>query len=132
MLAKTVKEHRLALGYTQKELSDLSKISLRSIQRIENGKVLPRMYTIRSLADCLKFSVDRFLETPQSTVSYQKLRSSRLILSISSLLLLLLLALAFLAQSARFPETSFEVLLFWALVVTLATAMQLWIWKKVR
>ena len=37
LISVFVKEARLAKGYTQKELSELSNISVRSIQRIENG-----------------------------------------------------------------------------------------------
>ena len=38
---------------TQKELSDKTGISLRTIQRIENGKVTPRAYTIRKIEKAL-------------------------------------------------------------------------------
>jgi transcriptional regulator with XRE-family HTH domain len=40
MIATLVKEGRLSKGYTQKELSELSNISIRSIQRIENGEII--------------------------------------------------------------------------------------------
>ena len=41
MIAEIVKEYRAIKGYTQKELADISNISLRSIQRIESGEVVP-------------------------------------------------------------------------------------------
>ena len=50
MIASIVKEGRLAKGYTQKEVSDLTGISLRSIQRIENGEVEARTYSLKALS----------------------------------------------------------------------------------
>ena len=41
-IANLIKEGRAIQGYTQQELSELTGISLRSIQRIENEEVLPR------------------------------------------------------------------------------------------
>ncbi|MBN9381365.1 MAG: helix-turn-helix transcriptional regulator [Chitinophagaceae bacterium] len=52
-IAVRVKEGRLSKGYTQQELSDLTGISIRSVQRIENGDVIPREYTLRLLAEQL-------------------------------------------------------------------------------
>ena len=49
-IARLVKDGRIAMGYTQQELSDLTRISLRSVQRIENAEVLPRLYTLKLLA----------------------------------------------------------------------------------
>ena len=60
MIAALVKEGRIAKGYTQKELSDLSHISIRSIQRIENGEILPRSYTLKTLAGILGKSFEDF------------------------------------------------------------------------
>jgi transcriptional regulator with XRE-family HTH domain len=51
MVALLVKEGRLAKGYTQKELSELSNISIRSIQRRENGEIVPRSYTLKTIAE---------------------------------------------------------------------------------
>jgi transcriptional regulator with XRE-family HTH domain len=52
-IAIWIKEGRLSKGYTQQELSDLTGISIRSVQRIENGEVIPREYTLRLLAEQL-------------------------------------------------------------------------------
>lgn len=51
MIATIVKEKRKTLGYTQQEVSDITKISLRSIQRIEKGTVMPRMHTLKALSE---------------------------------------------------------------------------------
>ncbi len=36
----------------------MSSISLRSVQRIEKGEVMPRMHTLKVLANCLDFSLE--------------------------------------------------------------------------
>ena len=44
---------RKQLGLTQAELADKCNLNIRTIQRIENGKVIPRFYTIRIINDVL-------------------------------------------------------------------------------
>lgn len=39
---------------TQLELASMAKVSLRTIRRIENGKVIPRSYTLKIIAGILK------------------------------------------------------------------------------
>jgi transcriptional regulator with XRE-family HTH domain len=130
-IAKLVKDGRIAKGYTQQELSDLTRISLRSVQRIENGEVLPRLYTLKILADQLGFSLDDVVETeaemPVKKITLSKPR--KIILSIGSLLLIVLLTGAFLSQSAHFPETTFERFLLYAGVLTVYGLTLLRIWK---
>lgn len=46
-----IKELRTEFGYTQSELSELSGLSLRSIQRIESNEVNPRSYTLKVLGE---------------------------------------------------------------------------------
>ncbi len=72
MIAALVKEGRMAKGYTQKELSELSKISIRSIQRIENGDILPRNYTLKTLAGILEQPFEQFAKILQSQNSNEK------------------------------------------------------------
>ena len=50
-IATVVKNARLKKPLTQKELSELAGISLRSLQRIENAAVSPRLYTLNRLAE---------------------------------------------------------------------------------
>jgi transcriptional regulator with XRE-family HTH domain len=45
---------RKSKGLTQEELSDLAKINLRTIQRIENGVTDPRSSTLKRICDVLK------------------------------------------------------------------------------
>jgi len=129
LIADIIKENRSKKGLTQKELSDISNVSLRSIQRIENGEVVPRMYTLKSLAECLNFSLD-FLSEEENIQAIESKGNSvlKLILSIGSGVLLFVLAWAYIAQSSSFPETGFEFLLYCAFMVGLYTIILMWIW----
>src|SRR5579872_3754622 len=71
-IARLVREARIAKGYTQQELSDKAQISLRSVQRIENAEVAPRMYTLKILAEQLGFS------WPEETTTAVSLQSEPL------------------------------------------------------
>jgi transcriptional regulator with XRE-family HTH domain len=50
---KKLIDYRKARGMTQEELAEKSGISIRTIQRIETGEVIPRAYTIKVLSDYL-------------------------------------------------------------------------------
>ncbi len=131
MIPEIVKESRTSKGYTQKELSDITKISLRSIQRIENGEVVPRMYTLKTLAKSLDFSLD-FLNEQESEQTSENISNleRKIILSVGGGVLLFFLALAFIAQSSRFPETGFEFLLYCASMVGLYIIYLLRVWRS--
>ena len=60
LLGTRIAELRNQKGITQKELADACNIDIRTIQRIEAGKVLPRMYTIRLLAAALGTDISYF------------------------------------------------------------------------
>ena len=131
-VSKLVKHGRITKGYTQQEFADLTRISLRSVQRIENGDVLPRLYTLKILAQQLEFELDEINEAATDEIKQQtrKLNKPRkLILSVGSLLLLILLTGAFLAQSSKFPETTFETLLLFAGVSVAYVVLLYKIWK---
>jgi len=53
-LGKKLNEIRNQKGITQKELSDLCSVDIRTIQRIEAGEVEPRMSTLKILAAALE------------------------------------------------------------------------------
>jgi transcriptional regulator with XRE-family HTH domain len=50
---------------TQEELVDKSRVSVRTIQRIEAGEVLPRMSTVKILLDALGVSYESFTKSNQ-------------------------------------------------------------------
>src|SRR3546814_1077775 len=57
---------RKAKNLTQEELVEQSRVSVRTIQRIEAGEVLPRMYTVKILLAALGVSYESFMsQTPQ-------------------------------------------------------------------
>lgn len=156
-LAAHIKDARQRKGYTQQELSDRTGVSIRSVQRIENGEVIPRGYTLRLLAEQLdlqhllngeaKFgpisgetpgapgSSPTAAATPREpayspTPAQRDLhRPGKIILTAGIAIFLLLAGLAFISQSPRFPETDFEGFCFWAVVTVLYTAILFRIWK---
>ena len=143
MIAALVKEGRMAKGYTQKELSELSNISIRSIQRIENGDILPRNYTLKTLAGILDQPFEKFAKTFQPQDSGEKEvteiektpvlsinKKQRIILSAGVCLVSFFLSLAFVAQSSRFPETTFELLVFSAVILLLVTGILFLLWRN--
>ncbi|MDR7128066.1 transcriptional regulator with XRE-family HTH domain [Algoriphagus sp. 4150] len=44
---------RRTRGLTQEELAQKAQLSIRTVQRIENGQSIPRMFTLRAIADAL-------------------------------------------------------------------------------
>lgn len=130
MIASIVKEQRKNLRYTQQELADISQLSLRSVQRIEKGEVSPRMHTLKVLADCLDFSLDR-LDQEKATSNDKKgvQRFRKVVPSILVSITILLMASAFIAQSSTFPETEFELLIYSAAVTGIISLVLLRQWR---
>jgi transcriptional regulator with XRE-family HTH domain len=65
-------EVRKAKGLTQDEVAEKCKITVRTIQRIESGKVTPRAFTIKIISETLGFD---FLET--SITGYEVLTKNQ-------------------------------------------------------
>ncbi len=145
MTATWLREGRLSKGLTQKELSERSNISIRSIQRIENGEIIPRSYTLKTLATILELSFEEFMKSARNqninieenegvdtlpTTLSSLSNPQRIILSIGICFLIVLLAWAFLAQSENFPETTFELLVFSATTLGLITITLFFLWRK--
>jgi transcriptional regulator with XRE-family HTH domain len=131
MIATIVKEKRVKLKYTQQELADISNISLRSIQRIEKGEVVPRMHTLKTLSECLHFPLDFLDKNDHYVIAHSKILLVRKrIISVVSVLLILLLSAAFIAQSSTFPETNFELLMFAILSIGIIGFVLIKLWKK--
>lgn len=127
-IGEMIKNARMAKGYTQKELSDLAGINLRSLQRIENANVKPRSYTLKQLEHFLTFEIAE----SSSVVPKRQPKSSNLkkvILSLGSAILSIIVAAAFLAQSATFPETTFEFLILIGAFVAFYMLLLLRIWR---
>lgn len=48
-------------GLTQEELAAMTQVSVRTIQRIENGQTIPRKFTIKAIAKCLEVPYESLL-----------------------------------------------------------------------
>ena len=55
-----LKEHRTSLNYSQKELSEKTGLTLRTIQRIENNEVKPSLYSLKVIGEALKTDFSEF------------------------------------------------------------------------
>lgn len=58
---KLIKELRIKKGMTQEELADKTEVTSRTIQRIENGEVDPRAYTLQMIAKALEVDYNLFV-----------------------------------------------------------------------
>lgn len=95
-LAQTIVQHRKRQGLSQEELADRAKVSLRTIQRLENGQNVPRGYTLQLLAQALDVPLER-LTDPQRLNADRSVSRSRLPFKSSTVMALMhLLALSFL------------------------------------
>jgi transcriptional regulator with XRE-family HTH domain len=57
-LGRKIVELRKAKGMTQEDLVDKCNISVRTIQRIETGDVMPRSYTVKTILSALEYDFD--------------------------------------------------------------------------
>ena len=61
-------EIRKRKGLTQEKLSDLSKINLRTLQRIEKGTSEPRSDTLNNLCQVLEVNMEDLLDFGKMTI----------------------------------------------------------------
>ena len=61
-LARRIKELRSRKGFSQEELSEKSGLSLRTIQRIENGETEPRGDSLKRIATAFDVSSEEILD----------------------------------------------------------------------
>jgi transcriptional regulator with XRE-family HTH domain len=71
-LGKYITKVREAKGLTQEELVSQCNLNVRTLQRIESGKVVPRSYTLKSIAAVL--NCDLFVEDSASSLSFKQIR----------------------------------------------------------
>jgi transcriptional regulator with XRE-family HTH domain len=91
---------RKELGLTQAELADKCKLNIRTIQRIENGAVVPRFYTINIINDVLGteyiLPIEESLEDSkldEYREIFQRRRRFRLVTAYSALILMVAIIL---------------------------------------
>jgi transcriptional regulator with XRE-family HTH domain len=61
-LGERLKELRTDLNYSQKELSEKTGLTLRTIQRIENNEVKPSLYSLKVIGEALKTDLFDFVK----------------------------------------------------------------------
>jgi len=83
-LGEKVKELRIRIGLSQEELAERSQLSLRTVQRIENGETTPRGDTLIRLSIALKVDTEE-LTDPNLTEEPKGERSFLAILNLSAL-----------------------------------------------
>lgn len=64
-LAKKIKQLRIRKRYSQEELANLTGLSLRTVQRIENGETEPRGDSLQRLASALEVTADELIDWPE-------------------------------------------------------------------
>jgi len=95
-IGQKIIDARLGKNLTQSELADICRLNIRTIQRIENGEVSPRSYTLRLINDVLE--TDFVNETKSSEKEelrhlqsvFQKRKKIRIIALISAVVFLIL------------------------------------------
>jgi transcriptional regulator with XRE-family HTH domain len=65
-----LKEIRTSLNCSQKELSEKTGLTLRTIQRIENNEVKPSLYSLKVIGGALKTDLSEFVKK-SDTKSYE-------------------------------------------------------------
>lgn len=75
-IGQEIRKLRQEKGITQEELAERTRLSVRTIQRIENGEVDPRAYTLQTIASALEidFEVLNHIRNdgPNSAIVHQR------------------------------------------------------------
>ncbi|MBS0030501.1 helix-turn-helix domain-containing protein [Chitinophaga sp. 22321] len=73
-LNEQIMRARKAKGFTQEELADLAKVTVRTIQRIEYGESVPRSYTLKAIARALElqYEILSVVEATRPTVDVEQ------------------------------------------------------------
>ena len=64
--AARLKEIRTSLNCSQKELSEQTGLTLRTIQRIENNEVKPSLYSLKVIGEALNTDLSDFVKTSEA------------------------------------------------------------------
>jgi transcriptional regulator with XRE-family HTH domain len=132
-IAQQIKAERLNKGFTQQELADKTGISLRSVQRIENGDVYPRNFTLKLLCEKLALDFDQLNNQKALTAKEENVKainkSQKIVTSCIIAIVLFLLVCAFIFQSPTFPESAFEFALLLAFVIGVYGLVLFRIWR---
>ena len=61
-----LKELRTSLNYSQKELSEKTGLTLRTIQRIENNEVKPSLHSLKVIGDALEVNLSEYVSKSET------------------------------------------------------------------
>jgi hypothetical protein len=61
-----IKEIRTSCNLSQKELSEQTGLTLRTIQRIENNEVKPSLYSLKVIGEALKTDFSDYNKSPEA------------------------------------------------------------------
>jgi transcriptional regulator with XRE-family HTH domain len=61
-LGERLKELRTSMNCSQKELSEQTGLTLRTIQRIENNEVNPSLYSLKVIGEALKTDLSEYVK----------------------------------------------------------------------
>ncbi len=61
-LGERLKELRTTMNCSQKELSEQTGLTLRTIQRIENNEVKPSLYSLKVIGEALKTDLSEYVK----------------------------------------------------------------------
>ncbi len=87
-----IKELRIKKGLTQEELAGRTELTARTIQRIENGEVDPRSYTLQMIASALEVDISVLTEANSKEKEKMEMENERTwlgIIHLSGILLLI-------------------------------------------
>ncbi len=88
-----IRTFRIAKSMTQEELAQKVKTNIRTIQRIENGQVKARAYTLKAIAEALEVDADQLILS-DTEAGFEKVSRTKLMwLHLSGILLLPTLAI---------------------------------------
>jgi XRE family transcriptional regulator, regulator of sulfur utilization len=65
-LSSRVSKERIRKGITQEELASLANVTVRTIQRIESGDSIPRMFTVKAIATALEIPYESLAQDVSS------------------------------------------------------------------
>ena len=66
VFGERLKELRTSLNCSQKELSEQTGLTLRTIQRIENNEVKPSLYSLKVIGEALKIDLSEFVKKSEA------------------------------------------------------------------
>jgi transcriptional regulator with XRE-family HTH domain len=105
-----LKELRTSLNFSQKEISEKTGLTLRTIQRIENNEVKPSLYSLKVIGDALKIDFSEFVKKHDA-----KPYEFNLVLKITDMNL-------FLTDLKTLVKTHWKTIVFIVLVIWLMTS----------